>query len=215
MSGTARVTFQPRILSRTAFSALIFLLAAVAVSGVSLLSGILLVVLNGSVIPGWQLGSGLLVPALGLSVVAIGLSYRANVSARGPGRVRAEFSDVFYSRKALIWLGVGCGLFNLLMAGADTFNGFRYVVLKPSGAGECRIVVRQSSFFEPGVGVLYRVPGDWGLAVRESQQQYDVDAYGPFFAGQYRLTWDGSSGQLRATSDRSGSGEPIPVSCPQ
>jgi hypothetical protein len=217
MSETAPVANQTRILSRTAFSGLICLLLAVAVSCFLVLSHTL-VVISGSVVPGWQLGLVLLVPAVVLSVVSTVLPHRANAAAPRPGRVRAGFSSVFRSRKALIILGVGYGLFNLLMAGAELINSTRYAVLEPSGPGECRIVIRGTFFTlaKPGSGLLYRVRGDWGLAVRDSQAEYGSDTYIPlFWAENYRLTWDGTSGQLLATSGWPSTTDPIPVSCPR
>ena len=214
MSQTAPVANQARILSRTAFSALICLLLAVVASCILVLSH-RLVVISGSVVPGWQLGFVLLVPALVLSVAATVLSRRANAATLRPSRVRAKFSGVFHSRKALIILGVGWGLFNLLIAGADAFTGIQYTVREPSGPGDCRIVIRGTfSLAKPGSGVLYRVHGGWGLAVRDSQEEYGSDTYIPLFSENYRLTWDGTSGQLLATSGWL-SQEPIPVSCPQ
>ena len=213
MSETAPVANQAKILSRTAFSALICLLLAV-VANCFLVFSHTLVVISGSVVPGWQLGLVLLVPAVVLSVAATALSHRASAATLRPGRVRDKFSGVFHSRKALIILGVGCGLFNLLIAGADTFTGIQYAVLEPSGPGECRIVIRGTfSLAKPGSGVLYRVHGHWGLAVRDSQEEYGSDVYIPLFE-DYRLTWDGTSGQLLATSGWDSQG-PIPVSCPQ
>ncbi|MGO4601625.1 hypothetical protein [Terrabacter sp. 2YAF2] len=110
-------------------------------------------------------------------------------------------------------LVVGAGVATAFSWAFDT--GSTSVVVNPSSAGGCRVVVQERSFLLSGSGAVFVLPAHGVVARRVSRYSTD-DGYRPVAAGSFTLTWAGERGHLEV----SGSGvDPVwprshDVACP-
>lgn len=158
-------------------------IGSLVVAVVASWSGQLLVV-AGKVIPGWAVGSALLVAALTLMRIRRGR--RRPAAAAGSRRRRVLLRSLF----ALLVLAAVLG--SVGRAASDL--GANYHVLEPRGPGGCTAVVRETSFLFAGSGEVYAV-GASGIAWTRSSWTAD-DGYEPVAAGSYELHWSSDSGTL-------------------
>ena len=91
----------------------------------------------------------------------------------------------------------------LLVVGAGVATAFSWafdsgstsVVVNPSSAGGCRLVVQEQSFLMGGSGAVFVLPAHGVVARRVSRYSTD-DGYRPVEAGSFTLTWAGERGHL-------------------
>ncbi|KAA6223634.1 hypothetical protein CP973_18440 [Streptomyces albofaciens JCM 4342] len=148
-------------------------------------SGFLLVV-AGRVIPGWLVGSALL---LVLLVVMGTLAVRRRVTGRTPAGNRGV-----PARLVLALLGAAAGLGSAVGGVGDLTGGADYRLLEPPGPGGCRAVTRETSFLVAGRGEVYAV-GAAGIGRRTGSWTAD-DGLRPIARGSYELHWGDDGGVL-------------------
>ncbi|MFH8410098.1 hypothetical protein ACH4FX_35765 [Streptomyces sp. NPDC018019] len=159
--------------------------ACLLLSAVAGWSGLVLVV-AGQVVPGWLVGSALLLVLL----VIVGVRAVRRRVAGGEAAKRRSVPACL----VLALLGGAAGLGSALGAVGDVLGGAEYRVLEPHGPGGCRAVTRETSFLMAGGGEVYAVGGS-GIGRRESSWTAD-DGLRPIAEGLYRLRWGVGGGSL-------------------
>lgn len=148
-----------------------------------------LLVVWGHVVPGWGVSGVLLVLALVLWRTFLRAARRAETLR--PLGERARWWAGLVSRVLIVVAAFG------VVGGAlaDLALEARYYVLRPTGPGGCRAVVRETSFLMIGNGEAYAV-GRTGLAWGEAGSWVVDDGYRPVADGTYEMKWERDGGLL-------------------
>ncbi|GAA0315384.1 hypothetical protein GCM10010302_63180 [Streptomyces polychromogenes] len=166
-----------------AVTALLLLAAATGWSDLVLL-------VSGTVVPGWALCVVLLCAAVVLAGVrAVRVRFATGRTGAAPSRPVALR---VVRGVALVAAALSCA------AGALDELGAEYYVLNPTGPGGCTAVVRETSFLVIGSGDVYAI-GPSRIGWRPSGSWIADDGYRPVAGGAYELNWSerGGGGTLR------------------
>ncbi len=163
-------------------------MGSLALAAVGSWSSLLLVV-QGRVVPDWEVSAVLLVMALVLRWAVTRVDRPADASSlprkRAASARRASRLLIVTSVLGIAWGAVD-----------DLISDAEYHVLRPAGPEGCTAVVRETSFLVIGNGEAYAV-GRTRLALGESASWTVDDGYRPVDAGTYALDWGRGSGHLR------------------
>ncbi|MFF4371730.1 hypothetical protein [Streptomyces sp. NPDC001594] len=139
----------------------------------------MLLLVSGSVVPGWALCVALLCAA-GVLVGVRAVRFR-------PGAPRRSLAMGLVRGVAITAAGLSCA------AGALDELGAKYYVLHPTGPNGCTAVVRETSFLVLGSGDVYAV-GPSRIGWRPSGSWMADDGHRPITAGTYELHWNEREG---------------------
>lgn len=161
-----------------------------AVAGLLLLAAAtgwsdLVLLVSGSVVPGWALCVVLLCAAAVLSGVR---AVRVRSGAGRTGMPSRPLPVRAVRGVALVAAVLSCA------AGALDELGAEYYVLHPTGPGGCTAVVRETSFLVIGSGDVYAI-GPSHIGWGPSGSWIADDGYRPVARGAYELRWNGRGGR--------------------